>query len=451
MKKLLTFATISLALTVSAQNVGIGTSTPDANAILELSSSTKGFLMPRVSDANMNAMPSPFPGMMLFNTNLGRPHVYVGTWKKIMLDGDPFSLPYSGSGNFGSALFAITQASSSSAIFGNNTGGGIGISGNSATGEAIRGTSTSGTGGYFSSTSGRALIGVGDVWLNNTNGKTMIGNLAAPLMQLHISDAADTALLLIDNNTALATGTNVGTYFKNGSFYTGAIKTTGTGTNVARLSFWTFASGSVSGLRERMSIVDNGNVGINNNNPQATLDINGTVKISGGSPGDGKVLTSDATGNASWSDAVGFLAYNSSGTTVNIPGGGGIIFLFNTEQYDQSPNSFGYNTANGTYTAPVSGLYTITTTVAIVPTALNQLVELDLQVLPSGVNYESQGIFSNTVAGKQSLSNTINLSLLAGQSIRMTVTNSSANAISVVTNAPGVTSYPTFFSAVLIK
>ncbi|MBL7748134.1 MAG: hypothetical protein JNM19_11935, partial [Chitinophagaceae bacterium] len=91
MKKLLTFVTISLALTASAQNVGIGTSTPDANAILELSSSTKGFLMPRVSDANMNAMPSPFPGMMLYNTNLGRPHVYVGTWKKIMLDGDPFS------------------------------------------------------------------------------------------------------------------------------------------------------------------------------------------------------------------------------------------------------------------------------------------------------------------------------------------------------------------------
>ncbi len=44
----------------------------------------------------------------------------------------------------------------------------------------------------------------------------------------------------------------------------------------------------------------NGNVGINNLNPVAKLDVNGTIKISGGSPAAGKVLTSDANGLASW-------------------------------------------------------------------------------------------------------------------------------------------------------
>lgn len=44
----------------------------------------------------------------------------------------------------------------------------------------------------------------------------------------------------------------------------------------------------------------NGKVGIGVQNPSANLDVNGTVKISGGSPGVGKVLTSDASGNASW-------------------------------------------------------------------------------------------------------------------------------------------------------
>ena len=36
--------------------------------------------------------------------------------------------------------------------------------------------------------------------------------------------------------------------------------------------------------------------------PAADLEVNGTVKINGGSPGDGKVLVSDATGLSSWQD-----------------------------------------------------------------------------------------------------------------------------------------------------
>ena len=43
-----------------------------------------------------------------------------------------------------------------------------------------------------------------------------------------------------------------------------------------------------------------GNVGIWNINPGAKLEVTGQVKITGGVPGAGKVLTSDATGLASW-------------------------------------------------------------------------------------------------------------------------------------------------------
>ncbi len=43
-----------------------------------------------------------------------------------------------------------------------------------------------------------------------------------------------------------------------------------------------------------------GNTGIGIENPGAKLDVNGQVKITGGSPGAGKVLTSDASGLASW-------------------------------------------------------------------------------------------------------------------------------------------------------
>lgn len=44
----------------------------------------------------------------------------------------------------------------------------------------------------------------------------------------------------------------------------------------------------------------NGNIGIGTGVPSTKLDINGIIKISGGAPAIGKVLTSDANGVGSW-------------------------------------------------------------------------------------------------------------------------------------------------------
>lgn len=48
---------------------------------------------------------------------------------------------------------------------------------------------------------------------------------------------------------------------------------------------------------------DNGKIGIGTGNPQAKLEIQGDIKIADGTQGAGKVLTSDATGKASWQTA----------------------------------------------------------------------------------------------------------------------------------------------------
>src|SRR3989338_6133209 len=45
---------------------------------------------------------------------------------------------------------------------------------------------------------------------------------------------------------------------------------------------------------------EGGRVGIGTMTPDAKLEVNGQVKITGGSPGDDKVLTSDNNGMASW-------------------------------------------------------------------------------------------------------------------------------------------------------
>ena len=61
---LLMCAGISLA--GIAQNVGIGTSTPNASALLELQSTNKGLLLPRVADTNSVA--SPAKGLVIYST-----------------------------------------------------------------------------------------------------------------------------------------------------------------------------------------------------------------------------------------------------------------------------------------------------------------------------------------------------------------------------------------------
>ena len=61
----------------------------------------------------------------------------------------------------------------------------------------------------------------------------------------------------------------------------------------------------------RLTAMAAGNVGVGTVTPSAALHVNGTFKISDGTQGLGKVLTSDATGLTTWSSS----AYFASGTT----------------------------------------------------------------------------------------------------------------------------------------
>jgi hypothetical protein len=265
----------------------------------------------------------------------------------------------------------------------------------------------------------------------------------APAMTLHISSPADTALLQLDNNTTLNVNTNTGMYFKNGSYYTGAIKTIGTGTVFARLGFYTFAASDPNVLQERMSIADNGFVGIGTNNPSAMLDINGTMKISGGSPGTGKILTSDASGNTSWETPPalnsGFKAVVGTGG-FNVSSSGNTTIIFTAKDYDD-PGAF-FSTA---FFVPANGLYHFDAMITWDITGVAPASQYVLVLTVDGA--DKHGSVMQVPAGSptryrtQSIS--CDLKLTAGQTVSLYV-NQDSGILQTILGSSGSTRYSYF-------
>ncbi|MES2772559.1 MAG: hypothetical protein V4722_00150 [Bacteroidota bacterium] len=86
MKKLFTLiANLLILISVDAQSVGIGTETPDTSAILHLSSTTKGLLVPRMDSTQRNAIASPAQGLLTYQSKgNGGFYYYAGnTWSKV--------------------------------------------------------------------------------------------------------------------------------------------------------------------------------------------------------------------------------------------------------------------------------------------------------------------------------------------------------------------------------
>ena len=166
-----------------------------------------------------------------------------------------------------------------------------------------------------------------------------IGETSPVDMQLQVK-RADSALLLLHNPTATGLANKTGLFFKTNTNYSGSIATIGSGATF-RMGFFTYGGATPSSLIERISILDGGNVGIGTTTPGAKLEINGSLKISGGSPGTGKFLVSDNTGLASWSDISGSLLPN--GVAGNTLRHNGTSWISNSLLYN-SGSSIGIGT-----------------------------------------------------------------------------------------------------------
>jgi hypothetical protein len=77
-------------------NVGINNSTPDSTALLDLTSTTQGFLPPRLTQAQIEAMAGPANGLVVYCTTDDKVYVYVASayaWKEILYGSGTISPP----------------------------------------------------------------------------------------------------------------------------------------------------------------------------------------------------------------------------------------------------------------------------------------------------------------------------------------------------------------------
>ncbi len=84
MKKIIFSLVVILPLFSFAQNnVGIGTNTPDASALLELNATNKGLLIPKMTVAQKNAILLPATGLLIYQTD-GTPGFYYNAGPSIV-------------------------------------------------------------------------------------------------------------------------------------------------------------------------------------------------------------------------------------------------------------------------------------------------------------------------------------------------------------------------------
>jgi hypothetical protein len=119
---------------------------PNSSAMLDVSSTTKGFLPPRMTTSQRNTIASPADGLVVFDTDLGELYVRrFSVWS-------PTNIPRTG--------FGISNVSAAPTIGVYNTGTGVGLQGSGTSGSGVVGTSTSGFGVYGISNNYFGVYGV---------------------------------------------------------------------------------------------------------------------------------------------------------------------------------------------------------------------------------------------------------------------------------------------------
>lgn len=300
---------------ITAQ-VGIGTTSPDASSILDISSSNLGVLFPRValtSSADNTTINNPANGLLLYNTsNLAdiTPGFYfwnATAWTRVAtgtgatsgtgwaLNGNNLN---SGTGNefLGVTSYHPLRFRTNNAQVGLlHPGGGItfglGAQANNTNSLAIGRNANAGNSteaiaiGLNATASSYRSLAIGNGATASSGNNTIALGVNAAASAQNSSALGSGAIASGQNSTALGNGTNV------------------SGQNAIAIGVGANATNDYTIILGNTTADTNYNgtkIGLGVTNPTVRLDIAGSVKIVDGTEGAGKVLTSDANGKASW-------------------------------------------------------------------------------------------------------------------------------------------------------
>lgn len=145
-------------------NVGIGTTAPNASALLDLTSTSRGILVPRMTDAQKNAISSPATSLLVYQTDNATTGTYAGQtptfWYYSGSAWTPFKssgwLLLGNSGTSSATNYIGTKDSADWVIRTNNTermrvyaGGNVGLPAANSKAEEFRFYQPSGMGSYY--------------------------------------------------------------------------------------------------------------------------------------------------------------------------------------------------------------------------------------------------------------------------------------------------------------
>ena len=311
--------------------VSINKDAPDPSAVLHVVSETvggggtpRGFMMPSLITSDRNAIPSPLEGLMIYNNTDNEFNFYDGTaWQAV---GGGGSLT---SGN------GITVSGST-----------IDLGGNVSGTTTFQGTADN----MFEIQSSGAALGTKaglhfkmfqsavntqyEFFARKTDGVANSGNSDLVMTKVFSTAGGYLDALTLDGGSSdITINKNKTTASPYGNFIVangnvGIKSTTPSSTLEVRESLNGDRVMAVVGRSVSLGDFDGGgsggylfvdgdgtsNVGIGTLSPTAKLEVNGQVKITGGTPGAGKVLTSDASGLASWTTPSGTTLITNPGT-----------------------------------------------------------------------------------------------------------------------------------------
>jgi len=289
-------------------NVGIGTTTPDPSSVLDITSTSSGILIPRMTAAQKTAIATPATGLMIYQTDATDGFWYYNgaTWVNIStssagefqsisgvvqnttdtttddfvfgstqldddtaISTDDYRMFYDKSkGAFraghanGNQWDDINRGTRSFASGFNNT-----ASGSNSTAMGLGATASGNESiamGSYTTASGNRSIAMGYLTIAPSYGETTIGILNDD------SYTPNSAMDISPNDRLFSIGN--GNIEDDGTLLTS----------------------------NALTVLKNGNIGISTTTPDATLDLVGTLQYTDGNQVAGKVLTSDANGNATW-------------------------------------------------------------------------------------------------------------------------------------------------------